>query len=97
MTDPQTIASKLTKAQADRVSMPIGPGAAITCERFWMDADHEQQAQWNHGQSLARLAERGGLDWCEAAAIVLNREWCPMRADRAEQIVRTHLEKEPKK
>lgn len=31
---------------------------------------HEAQAQYNHDQSLKRLAERGGLDPCEMLAIV---------------------------
>lgn len=34
---------------------------------------HEAQAQRNHGQSLARLAERGGLSACEAVAILEDR------------------------
>lgn len=29
-------------------------------------APHESQAQSNHGQTLNRLAERGGLSWTEA-------------------------------
>lgn len=45
-------------------------------------APHERRAQWNHGQSLKRLHERGGLVWSEAAAILEDRDWRPM--DRAE-------------
>ncbi|CAN2532584.1 hypothetical+protein [Methylocapsa aurea] len=37
---------------------------------------HERQAQNNHGQSLKRLAERGGLGACEANAILEDRSWC---------------------
>lgn len=33
---------------------------------------HERQAQHNHGQTLNRLNERGGLDLWEAYAIILN-------------------------
>ena len=29
-------------------------------------APHEKQALINHGQSLEKLASRGGLSWCEA-------------------------------
>lgn len=36
---------------------------------------HEEQAQRNHYQSLQRLAERGGLSCCEAAAVLENRSW----------------------
>lgn len=32
-----------------------------------------RQAETNHGQSLERLAQRGGMSWCEMAAIVLNK------------------------
>jgi len=35
-------------------------------------AGHENQAQLNHGQTLDRLAERGGLAPTEAFAIILN-------------------------
>ena len=39
-------------------------------------APHERQARSNHGgQSLARLAERGGLSACEALAILEDRPW----------------------
>lgn len=33
-------------------------------------AQHEAQAQANHGQSLKRLADRGGLSICEAYYIL---------------------------
>lgn len=42
-------------------------------------APHEQQAQKNHRQSLERLAERGGLSWCEALAVVTDKDWKPDR------------------
>jgi hypothetical protein len=33
-------------------------------------APHEMQAERNHGQTLERLAERGGLSPCEMIAII---------------------------
>lgn len=36
---------------------------------------HEGQAWKNHGQSLTRLAERGGLSWAEALAIIEGKDW----------------------
>ncbi len=36
---------------------------------------NEEWARKNHGQSLARLAERGGLDAGEALAIIERRPW----------------------
>lgn len=53
--------------------MPLlGCGLAIR-----MDILNEAQAQKNHGQSLQRLAERGGLSPDEALAIVQRRAWKP--------------------
>lgn len=36
---------------------------------------HEEQAYKNHSQSLKRLAERGGLSFSEAVAIIEDRPW----------------------
>lgn len=36
---------------------------------------HEGQAQKNHGQSLTQLAQRGGLSWAEALAIIEGKNW----------------------
>jgi hypothetical protein len=40
-----------------------------------MELLNEEWAQRNHNQSLSRLAERGGLSLCEAAAIIERRPW----------------------
>ena len=42
-----------------------------------------RQAMENHDQTLERLAERGGLSLCEAAAIFERRPWRKMTADEA--------------
>lgn len=44
---------------------------------------NERQAMVNHGQTLARLAERGGLSLEEAAALALRRKWALMPTDDA--------------
>lgn len=36
---------------------------------------HEGQAWKNHGQSLTQLAQRGGLSWAEALAIIEGKNW----------------------
>ena len=36
---------------------------------------HEKQAWKNHGQTLERLAERGGLDPTELLAVLEDRRW----------------------
>lgn len=43
----------------------------------------ERQAMENHGQTLERLAERGGLGLAEAAAVAERRRWRNMTADEA--------------
>ncbi len=39
------------------------------------DALNEEWADRNHGQTLTRLAERGGLSPCEALANIERRPW----------------------
>lgn len=43
----------------------------------------EVQAEINHGQTLARLKERGGVSACEALALVQKRKWRPVDMDIA--------------
>lgn len=49
-----------------------GEGAKID---YQLVADHAEQARKNHYQSVDRLAERGGLSWCELYAVLHNRKW----------------------
>ena len=57
-----------------RRTFPIlkGDGAKID---YQLVADHAEQARSNHGQSVDRLAARGGLSWCELYAVLHNRKW----------------------
>jgi len=41
----------------------------------------------NHGQSLERLAQRGGLSYDEALAILQDRPYCMIRQDIAKKKV----------
>lgn len=50
----------------------IGTSESIPYELI---APHEEQAIKNHGQTLQRLAERGGLDWIESLAVLEDREF----------------------
>lgn len=36
---------------------------------------HEDQAKRNHGQTLKRLAERGGLRWMELYCVLTDKKW----------------------
>jgi hypothetical protein len=48
-------------------------------------APHEQQANRNHGgQTLARLAERGGLSPAEAISVIEDHEFSPLSDDAAD-------------
>lgn len=72
------------KPQAEPVAwMPIlGTPFAVR-----MDALNERQAMVNHGQTLKRLAERGGLGMDEASAIAERRRWhSQATADAAQAI-----------
>lgn len=44
------------------------------------------------GQTLARLEARGGLGWCEAAAILEDRDWRKMDKDAARDAVMRHYD-----
>ena len=56
-----------------------------------MIAPHESQAQLNHGQSLQRLNERGGLSPSEAVAVLENKFWTEVQVEegvvRLEELV----------
>lgn len=55
---------------------------------------NEEWARNNHGQSLDRLAERGGLSPCEAIAIISRRRWNSIPDDVAvnqlKEIIKIH-------
>jgi hypothetical protein len=46
-------------------------------------AAHENQALINHGQSIAELAENGGIEWSEMVAVLEDRPWHWMSVDEA--------------
>ena len=51
----------------------------------------ESQADTNHGQTLSRLAERGGLGPCEAVAIIEKRRWRKMDILSAIMILKDYV------
>lgn len=65
-------------------------GGGIICSIPWvMIAPHEAQASLNHGgQSLYRLAERGGLSACEVVAVLEDRAYTKMTITEAETRLR---------
>ena len=59
-------------------------GATIPWESI---ATHEAQALRNHGQSLEKLASRGGLSWCEALAVLRDSKFTAMPEEEAKEKV----------
>jgi hypothetical protein len=51
---------------------PIQRGPSVP---WWVMAPHEAQSQRNHGQSIKRIAERGGFSGAEAWCIVTGQHW----------------------
>lgn len=64
----------------------------VVCLPWDMLAPHERQAINNHGQTLERLADRGGLDVGEALAILEDRPYRTMSPVNAhEALVRAMM------
>ncbi len=73
----------------DKPTFPIHPSSTRDLPRapqsvpFWVVKVHEAQALRNHGQTVARLAERCGLGWDELLAVLTDRPWKRMRENEA--------------
>lgn len=63
-----------------REEMPIMSSKYLKSIPWEMIAPHERQAMKNHGQSLDRLASRGGLAPSEVLAIMDGVHWGAYRA-----------------
>lgn len=65
-----------------RKQFPVldGGGAKIDWQ---LVADHGSQAEKNHSQTVERLAQRGGLSWCELYAVLHNKRWEKMDQNEA--------------
>lgn len=56
-------------------TMPIMKATLLSNIPMAVIAPHERQALKNHGQSLEKLAYRGGLSADEALAVLEDRSW----------------------
>ena len=75
---------------ADSFTMPIiGTKTAV----IWRPTENDQvRAMCNHGgQSLAKLAERGGVDWTELDAILADEPYSLTTRDEVSSCKRVHL------
>lgn len=70
---PVEIARRAALAKP-RARFPILGSRGATID-WQLVADHGQQAERNHSQSVRRLAERGGLSWCDMHAVLHNKAW----------------------
>lgn len=65
-----------------RPTFPILNGNGVRID-YQLVADHGGQAQRNHYQSVERLAQRGGLSWCELHAVLHDRAYQKMDQNTA--------------
>ena len=78
------------------VQMPVGDRPDYRNEKFPFGPQYADRARRNHGgQPLQRLAERGGLSWCEAYAVIVDKEYGAVDKAYAEQAVRRHFAEHP--
>lgn len=61
-------------------------GPALTVPMDFV-AGYEKQAKANHGQTINRLKERGGLAWAELEAVLAGRSYHRMGLDDAHERV----------
>jgi hypothetical protein len=69
-------------AMTNRKGFPILGQRGVYVD-WQLVSDHGGQANTNHGQTVARLSERGGLSWCELFAVLHNQRWQKMDANEA--------------
>lgn len=72
----------VSEAPRQKKLMPVDGGPCVPWDLI---APHEKQAQKNHGQSLDRLAERGGITPGEALAILGDIDYCSANRDELEK------------
>ena len=67
---------------SERQTFPIlgNGGARIDWQ---LVLDHGGQAKQNHNHSVTRLAERGGLSWCELHAVLHDKRYQKMDTNEA--------------
>ena len=82
---------------AEREIMPIMGGLLIKAIPWELIEAHEDQAQHNHGQTLNRLAERGGLGPSEAWAIINDVPWRRWNEPACERALMRHIIKQAAK
>ena len=57
---------------------PVLKGVTLKFIPWGLLDPHRRQADRNHGQTLEKLADRGGLSAEEAMAVIEGRRWTPL-------------------
>lgn len=58
----------------------------------WLPTERDKYMAWqNHGQTLERLAERGGVDWAELDAILSGEGYYAKERDEKSSMARVGL------
>lgn len=83
----------ITAEDMQTKTFPILKGKTIKQIPFDFIVQYKLQAKINHGQTIQRLAERGGLHSTEAIAIIESRKWVNMPEEIAEQQVKDAITK----
>lgn len=65
-----------------RKGFPILGSRGVTVD-WQLVAEHNEQVYRNHGQTLAQLAARGGLDWCELHAVLHDKRFQKLDGNEA--------------
>lgn len=92
------MANETSVHQTTERQFPIMDGKQRAGIPWRIIAPHEAQARRNHGQSLARLAERGGLCWAEAWGVLTGVDWSRLpreQEDRCKAAVLAICQKDP--
>lgn len=71
-----------SRSSLPRPTFPILNGNGVSID-YQLVEDHGGQAQRNHYQSVERLAQRGGLSWCELHAVLHDRAYQKMDQNTA--------------
>jgi hypothetical protein len=77
---PRAVMTTMADRQFPIMDARGSPGGAIP---WSLIAPHELQAIRNHDQTLERLAQRGGLVWSEAYAVLIDSPWRDINPHRA--------------
>ncbi len=79
---------------AEIFRMPIQHAGKGACSIEWEPTERDRKrAIKNHGQTLERLAQRGGMDWGEMDAILSDLDWGKINQEGAQLRCNAEIER----